>query len=532
MKRGIYCGSFNPVHSGHIKIARECLRQKLVDEVLIIATGNYWNKQDLLPLNERIKMLEMVKEEGIEIDHRYNDLPYTYMIFDQLEKDYPDDEEVLIIGADNIPQFHRWKECQKLLEHEFIIIKRKGTDVKEIEDIMDGFHKENYVIADIEEIDISSTYIRENLDDYEKIKDMIDPKVYEHMVKLKGRETMQHEITERHPLLDENGHLIETGYAKSLILDYDRKKIKANSLRIKEWDYYLIYNKDYALALTVDDNSYMALDSISLIDFRIPWEHTNSPMKVMTLGKRNFPSTSLSGDVKGEGKDYKIEFINEGDKRILNFRMDKFMDDKPIEGSVTLYDKHDESMVIVTPYKESKVHFYYNQKINCMPAEGKLVFDGQEYVFDPKDSFGTLDWGRGVWTYKNTWYWGSGSGMVDGHRFGFNIGYGFGDTSAASENMLFYDGKAHKLSQVTFNIPLKDGKEDYMSDWTFISDDGGFEMDFRPVLDRAANTDFVILGSNQHQVFGKFSGKCVLDDGKVIELKDFMGFAEKVSNKW
>ena len=52
----------------------------------------------------------------------------------------------------------------------------------------------------------------------------------------------QHEITERHPLLDENGHLIETGYARSLILDYDRKRIKANSLRIKEWDYYLVYN--------------------------------------------------------------------------------------------------------------------------------------------------------------------------------------------------------------------------------------------------------------------------------------------------
>jgi hypothetical protein len=105
---------------------------------------------------------------------------------------------------------------------------------------------------------------------------------------------MQHEITERHPLLDEKGHLIETGYAKSLILDYDRKAIKANGMRIKEWDYYLICNDEFALALTVDDNSYMALDSISLIDFRIPWEHTNSPMKAFTMGSRNFPASSVS----------------------------------------------------------------------------------------------------------------------------------------------------------------------------------------------------------------------------------------------
>ena len=342
----------------------------------------------------------------------------------------------------------------------------------------------------------------------------------------------QQQITTKHPLLDENGHLIEVGYAKRLILDYDRKAIKANSLRIKEWDYYLIYNDDYAIALTIDDNSYMALDSISIIDFKNKWEHTNSPMKFMTMGNRNFPSSSLKGNVKAEGKGYSIEFIKEKDKRILNFHMDKFMDDKSIKGSITLFDDDEESMVIVTPYKESKVHFYYNQKINCMPAQGTVYFDDKEYVFDKNNSFGTLDWGRGVWTYKNTWYWGSGSGLVDGERFGFNIGYGFGDTSAASENMLFYEGKAHKLSQVKFNIPTKDGKDDYLADWTFTSDDKRFEMDFKPIIDRASNTDFIILGSNQHQVFGRFTGTCILDDGKKIELKDFMGFAEKVSNKW
>ena len=343
---------------------------------------------------------------------------------------------------------------------------------------------------------------------------------------------MQHEITSPHPLLDENGHLIETGYARSLILKYDRQAIKANSLRIKEWDYYLVYNKDYALALTIDDNSYMALDSISLIDLRIPWEHTNSPMKAFTLGKRNFPASSDTGDISVQGKNYDISFINNEKERILEFRMDDFYEKKPIKGRIVLEKKRDDSMVIVTPYKESKVHFYYNQKINCMPAEGVVEFDGQEYVFKKEDSFAVLDWGRGVWTYKNTWYWGSASGLADGKRFGFNIGYGFGDTSAASENMLFYEGKAHKLSQVTFNIPMKEGKEDYLSPWTFTSDDRRFEMDFIPILDRASNTDFIILCSDQHQVFGRFSGTCILDDGTKLKIKDLTGFAEKVHNKW
>ena len=342
----------------------------------------------------------------------------------------------------------------------------------------------------------------------------------------------QHEITSAHPLLDENGHLIETGYAKSLILDYDRKAIKANKLRIKEWDYYLIYNDDFGVALTIDDNSYMALDSISLLDFKKKWEHTNSPMKLFTMGKRNFPSSSKTGDIEVFEKGYYLSFKNNGDYRLLSFQMDNFLDGKSIEGQIRLQCDKSDSMVIVTPYLESKKAFYYNQKINCMPASGKVRFDGVDYVFDEKNSHGTLDWGRGVWTYKNTWYWGSASGRVKGHLFGFNIGYGFGDTRAASENMLFYDNKAHKLSQVTFNIPQKDGKDDFLSDWTFTSDDQRFEMHFKPIMDRAANTDFVVLGSNQHQVFGKFTGTAILDDGTKIEIKDFLGFAEKVSNKW
>ena len=126
-------------------------------------------------------------------------------------------------------------------------------------------------------------------------------------------------------------------------------------------------------------------------------------------------------------------------------------------------------MVIATPFDKDK-HFYYNQKINCMRAEGAVTYGyhNRTYTFDLADSFAVLDWGRGVWTYKNTWYWGSASGLVDGEKFGFNIGYGFGNTSAASENMLFYKGRAHKLSQVTFHIPGDGGKAtpDYMRPWT------------------------------------------------------------------
>lgn len=187
-----------------------------------------------------------------------------------------------------------------------------------------------------------------------------------------------------------------------------------------------------------------------------------------------------------------------------------------------------DTMVIATPWKEKKTAFYYNQKINCMRASGKATFDGKEYVFDPATDFGTLDWGRGVWTYDNTWYWGSGNMDIDGHSFGFNIGYGFGDTTAASENILFYDGKCHKLDDVTFNIPASG----YTDPWTFTSSDGRFEMEFKPIIDRAAKIDVKFIITDQHQVFGRLSGKAILDDGTVIEVKDMLCFAEDVHNKY
>ena len=342
---------------------------------------------------------------------------------------------------------------------------------------------------------------------------------------------MQHRITKPGFLHDENGCLTDRGYATGLLLQYDRKRVKAPGLRLKEWDYYYIGNDNYGLALTVADNGYMSMDSISFLDFEHNTQGTYSQMRVFPR-RRGLPNTSAKGDIHAVGKDYEISFVNDGVKRQLYGHMENFGKGRSILFDLTLTDAPRETMVIVTPFAGKPHAFYYNQKINCMRAEGRVVLGGQEYLFSPATAFAVLDWGRGVWTYDNTWYWGSASGIAEGHVFGFNIGYGFGDTSAASENMLICDGRAHKLSRVTFEIPMKDGKEDYMSPWRFTSDDGRFRMDFTPMMDRSACIDLKLIKSDQHQVFGRFTGTAVLDDGTVIQVKNLTGFAEKVHNKW
>ena len=339
------------------------------------------------------------------------------------------------------------------------------------------------------------------------------------------------EITEKQRLLDEKGNIKNPGFAKKMLWEYDRNDIKAGKSRIKEWDYYLIVNDDMGVALTMDDNGYMGLMSLSLLDFKKGIEKTVSQMFWLPFGKLNFPSNSSSGKIEYSDSKCAFSFETLEDKRILKAIMKDFADGKDVKVYFEVTDEPEESIVIATPFEKEK-HFYYNQKINCMRAQGTVTLGDDTYTMNKENSFATLDWGRGVWTYHNTWYWGSGSGVVDGHDFGFNIGYGFGDTSAATENMLFYDGKAHKLEHVTFNIPMKDGKEDYLKPWTFTSSDSRFEMDFIPIIDRANCTDVKLIKSDQHQVFGLFTGKAILDDGTVVNVKDFLGFAEKVENKW
>ena len=342
---------------------------------------------------------------------------------------------------------------------------------------------------------------------------------------------MQHEIVKSAALLDKNGNIAEPGWARSLISRYSRADIKAHPIRIKEWDYYLISNDRFALALTIADNGYMGLISASVLDFEKPWEQTTSVMTAFPLGKYKLPETSAAGVTSYTDSRVNMRFGTANGVRHISCVFHKFLRDETLEAELTLTDEPRHSMVIATPFEKPKA-FYYNQKINCMRANGFMRLGGKAYDFSKEDSFATLDWGRGVWTYDNTWYWGNGNGTVNGHRVGFNIGYGFGDTSAASENMLFVDGEALKLKDVIMDIPLtSSGRDDFLSSWRLRDKEGAIWVDFKPVYDRHADVNALVLRSNQHQVFGLFSGR-IDAGGKSYSFKDLPGFAEKVFNKW
>lgn len=338
-----------------------------------------------------------------------------------------------------------------------------------------------------------------------------------------------HEVTKVQRLLNEDGTLKEPGWSRKLYQIYDRNDIKKRATRIKEWDYYLVLAKDYGVAFTISDDGYIGLQSVSLLDFRgTPWEHTETVLNAFPMGKLKMPSTTDKGDVMYKDKRLYLEYKKRGNMRKIVCVFKNFHEGKTFTCDLTLTQPDGDTMVIATPWKEDKHAFYYNQKINCMRASGTCTYGSETYTFNSDTDFATLDWGRGVWTYDNTWNWGSGNGIINGKDFGFNIGYGFGDTTAASENIIFYDGVGHKLDDITFNIP----EDSYLKPWTITSSDKRFEMTFTPIIDRAAKIDVKLIVTDQHQVFGKMNGVAVLDDGTKLEVKDLVCFCERVHNKY
>jgi hypothetical protein len=376
---------------------------------------------------------------------------------------------------------------------------------------------------------------------------------------------MEHKISGPGPLLDADGGLRESGWSDSLVLRYDRSAIKAPSWRIKEWDYYCVLARDFGIALTVSDNGYMGFVSATVFDFAARAETTDTVMPLLPMGRYRMPPDSGEGTVEVDEMGARMRFESRDGERKLSFSWPGFgakgaprpprtaccaplpPGDAPpaaegrvpagvgLEGEIFLKERPGRaSMVIATPFAGKRRRFYYNQKINCQDAEGSFRLGNREFRLEPGSAFAVLDWGRGVWPWSNSWLWGSASGIVPAgaagaqESFGFNIGYGFGDTSAASENMVFCEGKAHKIGRLTIELD----ERDYMRPWRAVSEDGRLDLTLTPILDRASSTDLGVLASIQHQVFGRWSGRAVLDGGREIRVGDLLGFCEKVTNRW
>lgn len=337
---------------------------------------------------------------------------------------------------------------------------------------------------------------------------------------------MEKEFLEPGPVLDEDGCPIP-GFSRKSLLQYDRKKVKAWPWRMKEWDFYQISNDHLCLQFTIGHVGYAGQVCINLFDFRTGERHVSQGRLLpLVFGSLHMPLDAERENCLFYQKDdvymcFETKSMEQGNERVLRCRW------KDLEAEIVLKRENPDSIVVNIPFEESKHAFYYNHKINCMTAEGFVRTKEQEWRFEKKNSFAVLDWGRGVWPFHNEWYWSNGTGMVNGEIFGFNLGCGFGNTENASENMVFYRGRSHKLGKVKFEL----GK-DHSQPWQLIEENGRMNLILNPDYDNLTVTRILWVNNCCHQMFGRFNGTVILDDGEVLEIRDLTAFAEHAVNNW
>ncbi len=346
---------------------------------------------------------------------------------------------------------------------------------------------------------------------------------------------MQNEITQPGPLLTANGDLAQIGWARHQNLDcnldylsfYPRILKFWQFARTKRWDYYAVFTPKRFFSATIADLGYAGNIFVYTLDFTSGDLHEEG--LVIPLGKGiSLSRNSTEGECHYEGQGVKLHFNASPETRSLSVDWPSFHDGRGISAEIFMdCPPEHESMTITIPIPKKR--FYYNRKINCMPAKGWIKYGDDNEELKPDSSLGQLDWGRGVWEYSSFWLWASASGFTsDGRRIGLNLGRGFGDTSHATENALILDGVVHKLDQVNFEYD----PEDFMKPWKFEDNEGRLHLEFTPFKDRFAATHLLVIDSEVHQMFGRYAGKVVSDDGEEIQIDGLIGFAEEHFARW
>lgn len=184
MKIGIYSGSFNPVHEGHIALCDYLVQEGVVDEVWLIRSPLNPLKVNaadtLAPDEDRQKMLELAiaGHRGLKVCCIEDTLPkpnYTVNTLQALQKLFPGEEFHLIVGMDNWLIFDRWKAYDTILtDFHLVVYPRPGYEMAEVEALQDFVGRVRFVDAPL--YDISSTEIREAITQGKKPQ-LVDEKV-------------------------------------------------------------------------------------------------------------------------------------------------------------------------------------------------------------------------------------------------------------------------------------------------------------------------------------------------------------------
>lgn len=185
MKIGLYFGSFNPIHIGHLVIANHMAEYSDLNQVWFVVTPHnpFKKKSSLLDDYQRLEMVyratkDYTKLKPSDIEFNLPQPNYTINTLAYLQEKHLNYEFSLILGEDNLKSFQKWKNYQLILENHDIYVYPRVSE-KKVETQFDGHKKIHHIDAPI--MELSSTFIRKAIKAGKNVKPMLPEFVWEYL---------------------------------------------------------------------------------------------------------------------------------------------------------------------------------------------------------------------------------------------------------------------------------------------------------------------------------------------------------------
>ena len=179
MKIGLFFGSFNPIHIGHKVIASYLVDFTDLDKVMFVVSPQNPLKQKISLLDQyhRLQIIRSEIEDNskLEVSDIEFDMPkpsYTIDTLVRLKEKYPENDYSIIMGSDNLQNFHKWKNYEQILEdYSIYVYPRPGYEIS-------GSHKNIHVIEGVPQMEISSSFIRKSIKEGKDISYLMPEKAW------------------------------------------------------------------------------------------------------------------------------------------------------------------------------------------------------------------------------------------------------------------------------------------------------------------------------------------------------------------
>ncbi|QCX28481.1 DUF2804 family protein [Nocardioides jishulii] len=294
--------------------------------------------------------------------------------------------------------------------------------------------------------------------------------------------------------------------------------------RSKRWEYWAVTTPTHVVAVVVSHLDFAGVNSLWVLDRATGQTVLHEAITPLGRGV-TLPGTLGRGAAHLRTKHLTVDIVETTGGTHLRAR-----------GPRVELDVHaqrpagHESLGVVVPWSDKLVQ--YTVKDVARPATGTVTVDGARHDVPAGESWATLDHGRGRWPHDVTWNWGAGAGTVDGRVIGVQVGGQWTDGTGSVENALYVDGHLTKVSE---ELVWSYDRDDWMRPWTVTGTD--VELTLTPFHLKESHLDLKALAHHTHQVFGHWSGRVRAETARGagaewIEVRDLVGFAEDVHNKW